>query len=273
MDASLGSAEGRAVVRIERRFRHPPERVWRALTEPAGLSAWFPADVTGDFRVGGTLHFTYPDGKAPPSDGVVTAFDPPRLFAFRWNRDRFRWEVWPDGDGALLVLTHAFEDRPGAASFTAGWTVGLDALDARLDGRPAPPADWAGLHERYVAEFGLDAGTAEDTPDGGWRVRFERQLTRPPDAVWAALAGHDTLPGFPAGAVVDEAEPARREYEWLAGGTPAGRVRYVLSPGPGGARLVLTHTGPAGRDDLREAALAGWRAAIGALAARLQSSP
>jgi hypothetical protein len=34
-EAILQDEEGRSVLRFERLLRHPPERVWRALTEPA----------------------------------------------------------------------------------------------------------------------------------------------------------------------------------------------------------------------------------------------
>ncbi|RZU12069.1 polyketide cyclase/dehydrase/lipid transport protein [Kribbella rubisoli] len=37
--------DGRVAIRFVRLFPHPPEKVWRAITDPGQLSAWFPAVV------------------------------------------------------------------------------------------------------------------------------------------------------------------------------------------------------------------------------------
>src|SRR3954447_12743839 len=55
MDAADGRLEehqGRWRLRFERRLAHPPERVWRAITEPDDLRAWFPFDIEGDRAAG-----------------------------------------------------------------------------------------------------------------------------------------------------------------------------------------------------------------------------
>jgi len=77
MTESLHSDAGRNVVRLERYLAHPPEKVWRALTEPAHLAQWFPAEVRLDLRPGGRVTFTFPgagpDGQAvPDSSGEIT---------------------------------------------------------------------------------------------------------------------------------------------------------------------------------------------------------
>ena len=41
-DGTLEERDGRFVLRFERRLPHPPEEVWRALTEPDRMAAWFP---------------------------------------------------------------------------------------------------------------------------------------------------------------------------------------------------------------------------------------
>ena len=97
----------------------------------------------------------------------------------------------PADTGSLLIFTHIFADRAGAASFAAGWQACLDAMDDVLAGRPVQDEGRDAMdaaHERYVADFGLADGWAEDTEDG-WRVSFERQLVRPAETVWAALSG------------------------------------------------------------------------------------
>ncbi|WP_336206855.1 SRPBCC family protein [Nonomuraea sp. LPB2021202275-12-8] len=254
--------DGRTVLHLERRLPHPPDKVWRAITEPEHLKHWFPAEVT---ITGDRVSF----GFGP--DGTVTELAPPRVFAYTWGDDELRWQVRPDGDGSVLVLTHTFGDRFGAASFAAGWHTCVAALLALLDGRrptaPGTAPDTARLHEDYVAILGLTSG---ETDDG--IVRLERQLTRPADAVWQHLDGARaqvgapppapfTVAGVPAGAV-GRAEPGKLlEYA-----TASGTVRWELAEGTGhGARLILTHTGD-------PASLPAWRARVEELAAALLPS-
>lgn len=240
MTQSLTTVDGRSVLRMERRLRHAPERVWPALVEPARLAAWFPSEVTIDLRPGGTVR--YADGTRP---GVVTDLDPPRLVAYTWDTDHLRWELRPDRDGSVLTLIHTFDDRAGAASFAAGWDTCVVALGLALDGSPGadPGVDHRALHERYLVEFGLPAVTTTES-EQGWELRLERQLIHPVDDVWAALVPGDPQLGAPeawpgAGAVTAVRAPELLEHEVASGG----RVRWELRPGTGhGARLLLTRT-------------------------------
>jgi uncharacterized protein YndB with AHSA1/START domain len=254
MTESLQATDGRSVLRMERWLKHPPEKVWRAMTEPERLADWFPARITPELRVGGAVAFEF------GGDGVVTDLDPPRLIAYTWDADHLRWELHPDGDGTRLVLLHTFDDRAGAASFAAGWHTCVAALELALDGRAGedPGLDHVALHERYVTQFGLDAGSVGSS-GGGWQVRHERQLTRPADAVWGVLTE-----GAPAGA---DASGHVLEHDADEGG----RVRWELREGTGhGARLVLTHTGDGGDP---QAALAADRSRIAWLLERLEAVP
>ena len=281
MDATLRTMDGRAVLRLERRLAHPPARVWRALTEPAELSRWFPATVSLELFVGAEVRFDF--GDAAPG-GRITVLDPPRVFEFTWGDDLLRWELRPEGGGCVLVFTHTFDDRAGAASFASGWRGCLDALELVLDGRPVeltrPPAD---LHDAYVDAFDLDAGVWE--ADGeGWRVRFERQLTRPASEVWDGLAASPprvgdppptlfTTAAAPPGAVSARQRPGLLEYAWRHDGRVAGRVRWELSDERGtghGARLILTQTGPHDLEGVRDTALVAWREHLRDLARRLR---
>jgi len=281
MNESLRTADGRGVLRMERRLAHPPEKVWRALTEPAQLSRWFPADMAMELTEGAPITFTFRAGEAPNGTGVIRELDPPRVLAYSWDRDELRWEVHPHGDGSLLVLTHTFGDPSGAASFAAGWWVCLGALVAMLDDRPQEPVDIDAKHEDFMERLGLAAGTAEESPEG-WRVRFERQLVRPAGVAWRALTGDRdvtvgeevpkgaTDPAFPAGPVTAADAPALLEYGWRHG-----LIRWELRDGDGthqGARLVLTQTGPADRPADRDTALAVWRAHLTHLGGELARS-
>ncbi|WP_030686654.1 SRPBCC domain-containing protein [Streptomyces sp. NRRL B-1347] len=251
-DTLTTAPDGRSVLRMERRVGHPPERVWAALTRPEHLKHWFPSE--------------------PP--GEVTDAEAPRLFAFAWGGGHLRWEVAPDPGtgGALLTLTHTFDDRFGAPSFGAGWHLCVSALGEHLDGvaEPARTPDTGELHEAYLEQF--DLGGGEITADG--TVRFERQLVRPADVVWAALTEGDVVlqgseapegivaDGIPAGEVTEVRVPETVTYE-VAGG---GEVSIRLAPGTGyGARLLLTHVGSGDPAAARTA----WHARVERLAGRL----
>jgi uncharacterized protein YndB with AHSA1/START domain len=293
-EGTLHSAGGRHVLRIERRLAHPIEKVWRAITEPAHLAHWFPADMTMELRRGAAISFTFRNGEWPPTEGTITELDPPRLFEFTWDTDTLRWELEPHPRGCLLVFLHTFVDRAGAASFASGWEGCFEALELDLDGRPddalelliaheKEPGRWAAIHDAYVERFGLADGTAVETADG-WLLRFERQMTRPVDQVWAAMIGPDSVAvgqpppaGLTAGKLpgevtaVSATEPTKRlEHTWLHGGEPAGRVSWEVSPGPGGGRVTLTQTLPAALRSERAALLAVAHTLLDLVVARLR---
>lgn len=62
MTADLDNAGHLAVgdssrLRFRRRLAHAPEKVWRAITEPEHVAAWFPQRIVGEWRLGATLKF------------------------------------------------------------------------------------------------------------------------------------------------------------------------------------------------------------------------
>ncbi|HEV7721921.1 MAG TPA: SRPBCC family protein, partial [Iamia sp.] len=176
-------------VRLERRYPHPIETVWRAVSEPEHLKVWFPATVELEPRVGAEVRFGAPMEGMPELTGVVTDCEPPRLLGFTWDTDHLRFELSPVADGTELVLLHTFDDRAGAASFGAGWGECGAGLQAHLADEPVPePTRAIARHEELVAVFGLDQ-PAEDTvaDDGTWRIVFERQMVVPPAEVWDLL--------------------------------------------------------------------------------------
>ncbi|MCF3141982.1 SRPBCC family protein [Streptomyces platensis] len=275
---TLTTGDGRSALRMERRLAHPPAKVWSAITDPAHIGQWFPSEVTVELRPGGAMTFTMAGVSDIAMTGTVTDAEEPRLFAFTWGEDHLRWEISPDGDGSLLVLVHTFGDRFGGASFASGWHLCLTALAQLLDGEsPHVERDTGELHEAYLEQFDLGRGVVEDTADGP-RVRFERQLVRSTETVWAALtSGDEPAAGAPApagftsrqapdGPVTEVTAPALLAYRWH----PEGTVRWELGQGTGhGPRLVLTQTGPQGFD--AAAALDAWHERIGQLAAQLMA--
>jgi uncharacterized protein YndB with AHSA1/START domain len=166
--ATLETASGLSTLRFERRLAHSPEKVWRALTDPAELTGWFPQDLDGAFSPGAKLRFVF-RGEPPVLDGEtlheftgeVLEFDPPRVLAYTWAGDTLRWNLIPDGEGCVLVFTDTFTDHRKAARDGAGWHVCLEALAACLDGTDSPAGNrWKEHYDHYAQSFGPEAASA-----------------------------------------------------------------------------------------------------------------
>jgi uncharacterized protein YndB with AHSA1/START domain len=164
-DPSLGILErsrSEVTLRFTRRLPHPPGKVWRALTEPEHLAAWFPTSIEGDLVPGSVLRFSFRDLSLPSFDGVMRAYEPPTLLEFSWADERLRFELTPDGHGTLLSFSASFAEIGRAARDGAGWHTCLDLLGYDLAGEPAPwPQDvrWRHVHPAYVGAFGPAAAT------------------------------------------------------------------------------------------------------------------
>lgn len=273
--ATLTTIGGRPTLRFERRLRHPPAKVWRAVTEPAELAHWFPASVEVEPRPGAPMRFTFPEEAVVDGtwDGEVLEVDRPKVFMFRWNQDVLRFELVPHGDGCLLVFTQTIGGGAagllGAGRTASGWDQCLDAMVAALDGRPPAEGDsWLVRTERYVDRFGLGDGTAHPV-DGGVELRFARDLVwKPLDVAWAFLV-ESTSPvdvppratngDIPAGRLTKAEAPHVLEYEWLHDGSPAGTVRWTFESDPAlGTRVELAQTVPAGLTGRTAGWLAAW---------------
>jgi uncharacterized protein YndB with AHSA1/START domain len=133
------SLEDGPMLRLERRYDQPIERVWRALTDPGELRSWFP----------GELEISYSD--------------PPHVLVGAWQGDgTLRFELRPEDKGCVLTFTHTFTDRDQAALTAAGWDSCFARLDALLAGQTmseaASLAAWPDVHERLAATWGIDPG-------------------------------------------------------------------------------------------------------------------
>jgi len=125
---------------LERVLAAPPERVFRAWTNPAELTLWFapnpdlPVAAELDLRVGGAYRIRMGHHEA---FGAYVAIEPPHTLAFTW-----RWASEPDadatvvtvslaplGDGTLLTLRHErLPTEAARANHDAGWTQSLARL-------------------------------------------------------------------------------------------------------------------------------------------------
>jgi uncharacterized protein YndB with AHSA1/START domain len=160
--------DGRWRLRFTRTLAHPPEKVWRAITEPQHLASWFPTTIEGERAPGALLRFSFPAGQAPPFDGEMLAYEPPWLMELRWGTDIVRLEVRSAEGGTELTLLDTLDERGTAARDAAGWHTCIDALEADLDSGPAVGkvmSRWSEVHPRYVEAFGPEAATV-GPPEG-----------------------------------------------------------------------------------------------------------
>jgi len=163
VDGQLERMDDRWQLRFTRRLPHRPEKVWRALTEPEHLAAWFPTDIEGKRAAGAALRFVFRNGEGPAVEGEMIAYDPPSLLEFRWGGDEtLRFDLRPDGEGTLLTFRNTFDEHGKAARDAAGWHACLDVLGHHLDGEEAPwdPSErWRQVHGSYVERFGPEASS------------------------------------------------------------------------------------------------------------------
>jgi uncharacterized protein YndB with AHSA1/START domain len=163
------------VLRYQRRLAHPPERVWRALTDSGELRQWFPADIEGERRAGAELVFRFwPETREavaakgdeqaeqivdenPALPGRLVVWDPPRRLELLWDTERVRYELTSAAGGTLLVLTVWPDGAVPAASVATGYHSCLDALTELLDTGAAVPAaarETGELEKEYAAQLG-----------------------------------------------------------------------------------------------------------------------
>ncbi|MBA3743167.1 SRPBCC family protein [Sporichthya sp.] len=164
-DANRGTyleVKGRPALRFRRNYPHPVERVWAAVSTPAGLKNWFPGQVTLEPWVDGAMTFDM-DPNAPAGTGKVLTWQPPTRFSFTWHDDEVHLTLEADGSNCVFTLTNVLSEKDGAARNGAGWSVCLGELTRHLDGVPGTDPNeagtdlWQPLFEAYAAA-GLPSG-------------------------------------------------------------------------------------------------------------------
>jgi len=146
----FGTEDGRVAIRFVRLLAHPPEKVWRAITDPEQLAAWFPALVELDRPTGTELFFGVTDeqrrryGMADDPDrtanGRMLRNEPPNLLEYEWLGEILSWEITGTAEGSRLVFTNVVSEPDTAGPAAAGWEAGLEVVVAQLDG---VPIDWS----------------------------------------------------------------------------------------------------------------------------------
>jgi uncharacterized protein YndB with AHSA1/START domain len=136
---TLGTADGKGVVRMEDRFDTNIETVWSALTDPSRLASWW-GEVEGDLRVGGEYRAKVL-ASGWEGTGRVAACEAPRRLLLLTRQadepDEQSIEVTLTADGGQTALVWEERGMPTAylAGYGAGIQVHVEDLGAYLAGR------------------------------------------------------------------------------------------------------------------------------------------
>src|SRR5262249_44219391 len=138
---------------LVRDLRHPPAKVWQALTDPAQVSQWAPFDVSRDLATVGPVQLNWV-GAPPVPETSVTRAEAPRVLEY----SDIRGELEPHGNGTRLTLWHSI-DRRFISWGAAGWHICFDVLDRLLANEPigriaGPEAMQFEGWQRLAGEYG-----------------------------------------------------------------------------------------------------------------------
>ena len=121
-------------------FEAPPEKVFRALTEPKMLVKWFLSDAKIDSRKGGSYDFDWIGGYH--MTGTVKRFEANSAVSLSWTdkldsgriaNTTVSFRVVKKGDGTLLKLRHTgFKNPVHFAECSARWGYYLTNLKSVL---------------------------------------------------------------------------------------------------------------------------------------------
>ena len=147
---------------VVRELRHPPSKVWQALTEPEHLREWAPFDADRSLGSTGAVRLTTVNTPtAHCAETVVKRAEPPKLLQYSWGDADLRWQLEPTGTGTRLTLWHNI-DRGFISMGAAGWHICLDVLNrllardplGRIVGGEAMKFDgWQRLQAEYAKQF------------------------------------------------------------------------------------------------------------------------
>ena len=136
------------VIERELHVRAPVERVWQVITDPGYVARWLGDSAEIELRPGGRLVLGWSGDSDCSGEfhGVVERVDPPRAFAFRWNRDPgvpagtevvstlVEFTLSPAGDGTHLRLVESgFAEDVHRKGNEEGWVAELADLAAFLE--------------------------------------------------------------------------------------------------------------------------------------------
>jgi uncharacterized protein YndB with AHSA1/START domain len=127
-------SETRSVI-VERDLAHPPEKIWRALTEPHLIAEWL---MKNDFVPTVDHRFSL-SGDWGSAACRVLAIEPNRSLSYTWDamglESVVTYTLTPTGTGTRLKVEQAGfrpDQKQAYGGATFGWQKFLGALDAVL---------------------------------------------------------------------------------------------------------------------------------------------
>lgn len=122
---------------LEREYDHPPQALWRMLTEPSEFAKWL-APGSMELREGGTVRIDFVDS-GTLIESPLTRCVPPRVLQYSWSSGSeparpLRWELAPTAGGTRLILVVSIPAGEDVAKACAGFEGHLDMLAGALEG-------------------------------------------------------------------------------------------------------------------------------------------
>ncbi|MFB9661933.1 SRPBCC family protein [Glycomyces mayteni] len=137
----------------------PPERVWRALTEPEFTTRYWGVAFDTDWTPGSPMTWDENGATTSAPGQEVLEYDPPKRLAYTWHtftpewaervgvpgdvlaklaaepRSKVRFDLEPDGGAVKLTVTHdGFPDLSTARDMVSqGWPALLSSLKSLLE--------------------------------------------------------------------------------------------------------------------------------------------
>ncbi len=221
---------GRRSIQVEVQVPGTPEEVWQAIATGPGISAWFtPAEFEeqGGKPVAVTLNF----GPGMESRSVVTAWDPPRMFAKEGDG-------WAPGSPPIAT-EFSVEARAGGVCVVRvvqSLFASTDDWDKQLEGSES---GWPGafrILRLYLTHFRGQRSTI---------MQFKAVVAGTAAEVWATMTAALGLNGVAAGQswAVPAGVPALGGVVEHVSQSPYGALLRLDQPGPGVAALFIMTIG------------------------------
>ncbi len=131
-----------ATVVVEREMPHPPEKIWRALTQASLMEAWL---MPNDFQPVVGHQFTLRTKPMPKWDGVirceVLTIEPYSRLSYGWNalglQSVVTWTLTPRNGGTHVRMEHSGFPSEKSASYQGasyGWQGFIASLERVVGG-------------------------------------------------------------------------------------------------------------------------------------------
>lgn len=151
---TLGSADGKGVVRMEDRFDTDIDDLWSALVDPSRLARWL-GEISGDLRLGGQFRALF-FASGWEGTGRVEVCEPPqrlRVVTDQGEGAEHTIEITlaAEGGSTVLVLEERGMPLNLLAAYGAGIQIHVEDLAAYLTGgdRCDAQARWVELMPAY----------------------------------------------------------------------------------------------------------------------------